>query len=364
MNARERFNRIMHFRAPDRVPLWSAEGVAEGTIRQWIVDGDLPIGVRREDVASVDPVTLIRLDTDPLPAFVPEVLAEDDQWRTVTDEYGFTLRTSKTQAVGPVHYYYLDGPIHDPGDWERMKGRFDPTDPHRLPRDWSAELFERHNGSPGPVGMRIDWGPGRGIKNGYMMGTDRFLAAVIDEPGRLAGMFEFWADFVIETARGWFKNVRFDFVILNEDGMAFKNSTFVSPDTYRRIWARPVGKVVDFVRRQGVDVVGYLTSGNITPLIPALLDIGVNLHQPLECAAGIDARDLRRRFGQDLLLIGNISRQSLMDGPEAVEKEFREKVPPLMEAGGYIPAIDDVVMPDMPYASFRRYRELAGGLDV
>ena len=180
----------------------------------------------------------------------------------------------------------------------------------------------------------------------------------------LVEMFEFWADFVIETARPWFENVRFDFVLLNEDGMAFKNSTLVSPETYRRIWARPVGKVVDFIRRRGVDVVGYLTSGHITPLIPTLLDIGLNLHQPLECAAGIDARDLRREFGRDILMIGNISRQSLMDGPAAVEREFREKVPPLMEAGGYIPAIDDVVMPDMPYASLRRYVELVSELSL
>ena len=135
-------------------------------------------------------------------------------------------------------------------------------------------------------------------------------------------------------------------------------------DTFFGIWARPVGKVVDFIRRQGVDVVGYLTSGHITPLIPTLLEVGVNLHQPLECAAGIDARDLRRQFGRDILMIGNISRQSLMDGPAAVEREFRAKVPPLMEAGGYIPAIDDVVMPDMPYASLRRYVELTSELSL
>lgn len=57
-------------------------------------------------------------------------------------------------------------------------------------------------------------------------------------------------------------------------------------------------------------------------------------------------------------MIGNISRQSLMDGPEAVEREFRLKVPPLMEGGGYIPAVDDMIMPDMPYASYARYAEL------
>jgi len=44
---------------------------------------------------------------------------------------------------------------------------------------------------------------------------------------------------------------------------------------------------------------------------------------PIECAAGVDALDLRRRFGKDLLLMGNISRQEIMDGRKAIEKEAR-----------------------------------------
>ena len=122
--------------------------------------------------------------------------------------------------------------------------------------------------------------------------------------------------------------------------------------------------MVEFVRGHGVPVVGYLTSGKVRPLIRPLLEIGVSLHQPLECAAGLDARDLRREFGRDLLMIGNISRQALMDGPDAVEREFQAKVPPLMEAGGYIPAVDDLLMPDMPYASVKRYVELVRGFKL
>ena len=47
-----------------------------------------------------------------------------------------------------------------------------------------------------------------------------------------------------------------------------------------------------------------------------------------------------------------------MDGPEAVEREFNEKVPALMAHGGYIPAVDDAIMPDMPFESYRRYMDL------
>lgn len=357
MNARERFNRIMRFERPDRVPLWTVEGLSEGAVRQWVRDGDVPLGVGRDDIVRFDSCTIVRLDTDPLPEFVGRVIDEDDRWRTSIDPYGFTVRTSKQQSVGPTVYYYLAGSVHDRADWEEMKNRFDPSDPRRKPRAWSDELIEHYNSSDSPLGLRINWGPGRGIKNGYMLGMEAFLDKLTSQPELIADMFEFWADFVIETARDWLGRVRFDFAFLNEDGMGFKNSTMVSPETYRRLWSPPMRRVTDFLRAGGVEVIGYLTSGNIRPLIPVLLELGVNLHMPLECAAGLDARELRRQF-PELLMIGNISRQSLMDGPAAVEKEFRDKVPPLMESGGYIPAVDDLIMPDMPYASYRRYAEL------
>jgi len=59
---------------------------------------------------------------------------------------------------------------------------------------------------------------------------------------------------------------------------------------------------------------------------------------------------------KSILLIGNISRQALMEGPQAVEQEFYAKVPPLSEEGGYIPAVDDAII---SFESYKRYLDLA-----
>jgi len=37
------------------------------------------------------------------------------------------------------------------------------------------------------------------------------------------------------------------------------------------------------------------------------------------------------------------------------KKEFNSKVPPLVEQGGYIPAVDDMIMPDISFESYRHY---------
>jgi uroporphyrinogen decarboxylase len=206
--------------------------------------------------------------------------------------------------------------------------------------------------------MRIDWGPGRGAKNGYAMGLELFLETVMDDPDLIKDMFDFWAEFVIETARDWFEHVRFDFVYFTEDGMGYKNSSLVSPKIYKSLWIPALRKVTDFLHGYGVNIIAHYTSGNIRPLIPTLLDVGINLYFPLEVAAGMEARALQQEFGRDIRLIGNISRQALMDGPAAVEREFQSKVPALMASGGYIPAVDDAILPDISFESYQRFLEL------
>ena len=57
--------------------------------------------------------------------------------------------------------------------------------------------------------------------------------------------------------------------------------------------------------------------------------------------------ELRNQYGTDLRLVGNISREAIMQGKDAIRREVNYKVPALMDAGGYIPGFDDMIMPDM-----------------
>lgn len=357
MTCRERFRNIMHHQPVDRIPLWDAEGITEQAVRRWCTEGFLP-GYDVHDLVQFDPVEYCGLDTMPLPTFVPRVVEDDGEWQTTIDAYGFTVRTLKSQSIPPTIYYYVRGSMFTRDDWQRMKKRYDPRDLRRYPRSWSPELLEHWRTTRNPVGMRIEWGPGRSIKNGYMLGLESFLEKLTDDPTFIHDIFDFWADFIIELARPIVEARVVDFVWISEDGMAYKNSTIVSPRMYETFWAPYVRRVTDFLRADSIDVIGYYTSGNIAPLIPHLMDAGINLFGPLEVAAGMDAVALKKEFGRQILLIGNIGRQALMDGPEAVEREFASKVPWLMEQGGYIPAIDDMVLPDISFRSFMRYIEL------
>ena len=162
MTQREVFNDVVNFRRPARTPLWNLEGIAEQTLRLWIRQGHVPLGAERESFFRFDGgLAGLRFDCPPIPAFVPETIEEDAEHRTYIDRYGNTVRLAKASAVTPVHYAYLDGPVHGMADWREMKKRFDLADCRRLPLEWGEEMIEKHNASDSPTCVAMTWGPSR-----------------------------------------------------------------------------------------------------------------------------------------------------------------------------------------------------------
>jgi len=360
MTVRELFRRIMRFEPPDRTPLWQVEEVTPQAERRWCREGITPLDRLAAPTLGFDCglQTLIFGDQSPIPAFFPHVLESNEEFVVHQDQFGFTVKTETGSVISPIHYVYLNGPLKTLDDWRKMESRFDPLDPRRLPAWWGNEMIDELNRAAYPVVIAMPWGPARGIKNFYMFGYDRFMEVLIDEPQILEAIFEFWADFLIAFLGQFIDKLTIDAFLFKEDGMGFRNSTMVSPEMFRRIYRPHMQRVVEYLRGKGVPVIGYYSSGTLNPLIREFIDCGINLITPMECAAEMDAVDLRKEYGRDLLMIGNISRQAMMDGREAIKAEVDRKIPYLMESGGYIPAFDDAVMPDMALADVRYCAEL------
>jgi uroporphyrinogen decarboxylase len=79
---------------------------------------------------------------------------------------------------------------------------------------------------------------------------------------------------------------------------------------------------------------------------------GFNCTWPLEVMAGMDAPALRREFGRKWRLAGNIAKEAVIAGPAAIDREI-ERLLPLIHQGGFLPALDDMAGPDMPWAHYR-----------
>lgn len=73
---------------------------------------------------------------------------------------------------------------------------------------------------------------------------------------------------------------------------------------------------------------------------------------------------MRKKYGKDIILGGNIDKRVFAKGKEAVQKEVMSKVPFLLETGPCFTSLDHAILPDVPLESFRHYlnllREIGG----
>lgn len=189
------------------------------------------------------------------------------------------------------------------------------------------------------------------------MGTINLLTSFYRNPELVHNMIDFWTEFLIESNKEAVESLKsegLDYVGVWED-FAYKHGPHMWPKIFKEFMLPSYKKLTGFLRRNGVDVIMIDTDGNPTALIPLLLEAGVNGLYPLEVAAGMDARTLRNRFENSLLLIGNLDKRLLLRSRQEIKQEVESKVPLLAEKGGYIPSLDHTVPPDVPYENYLYY---------
>jgi uroporphyrinogen decarboxylase len=117
--------------------------------------------------------------------------------------------------------------------------------------------------------------------------------------------------------------------------------------------------ILDVLRRHSVDIPILRTYANARLLIPVLMEHGIDCLWACEVnAEAMDYRALRQEFGTRLRLIGGIDLDVLREGKEAIRREVEQKVPPLLEQGGYVPLADGRVREDIPFENYVYYRQL------
>ena len=71
----------------------------------------------------------------------------------------------------------------------------------------------------------------------------------------------------------------------------------------------------------------------------------------MEVASGMDALAVRKKFGKDLMMIGNIDKRKLAAGKNEIDEEVL-KVKELIKDGGYFINGDHHIPPDVSYQNY------------
>jgi len=345
MTARQAFQNIMQFRRADRMPLLAIDPYESLTVDRWHREG-VPEGVWPTTFLRMDPSLSLHTNLGPIPAFERKRLSENEREYVETDEWGCTARRLKEAPA--MHYGFIDHPVKTHDDWNRFKERLVATSPGRLYPE-PEEFVAQANASTVPVSL--DLYPWFFRYTFYLMGMERFLIAFYDEPEMIHDIFGHIARMTIEILKPVLGRVRFDYAGFSED-LAYRSGPHISPATYREFWLPHQDPVTRMLRDAGIPIISLYTSGNCEPLLPLAMEHGINCTWPCERNAGMDPLALRRKFGRDLRLIGGVGHTCLPRGPEAIDAEV-QRLMPLVREGGFIPMLDDMIPPEVPFENYR-----------
>jgi len=142
------------------------------------------------------------------------------------------------------------------------------------------------------------------------------------------------------------------------DDWGFQDRLMVRPETWRRLYKAHYGRIYGAARDLGL-VVMIHSCGDITALLPDLIDVGVEVVHPLQPEA-MDVAWCQREYGRDLSFWGGLGSQSTLPlgTAEDVRREVRDRLD-LFRDGGYILAPAGAAPADTPAENIAAIVEVA-----
>ena len=328
MKTRERVLTALEHQEPDRVPRFEV----------WIND-DMVAELGENDLQSAH--VHLGLDCIMIPNQIP---AESNAWRDGVDEWGRIWRNG----------IYVDGVV----DTEVDLGRYSP------PLAYVDEFFDIDR-TKEVVGLYPDhcliYGSHIGpFTAGFMaMGFERFFLRLLEEPVFVHKLLEArteWCIAMFQKAA----SLGVDVVVLGDDA-GHKEGPMISP----RMWSEFIlpyhCRIVDELDAPVI----WHSDGAIESLLPMAIEAGfVGVHG-LEPAAGIDLGKVKRDFGEDLVLIGNVDVTVLCNSDlDAVRWEVTRCIEQGSPGGGYMISSCNSIFKGMNPASVVEMFRYAGEIGL
>ncbi len=264
---------------------------------------------------------------------------EDGDYYHYYDEWGVHLQMP---LVGGHYFDRTEGPIGEP-TLEALNA-YQWPDPDDLAR--YRGLREE--------GLRLREG-GRMLIGSCPLGTDITsrplwnrsyvdgMMDLLDNPGFVDAMLDRCLEIALRAWDHFLHEVGdlVDIVFLADD-LGTQDGLLFSPTVYRHFFRPRLAETIRFVRQRTSARVFLHSCGAIYPLIPDLIDMGVDILNPIQVSAeGMgDTARLKREFGKDLTFWGAIDTQHLLPfgSPEEVRTDVRRRLEDLSPGGGYVAA--------------------------
>ncbi len=276
-------------------------------------------------------------------------LSENDEELVQRDYLGRTMKLLKKTATIPLP---MDFPVQTMDDWLSVKHFFTFT-PDRI--KWDEVEAARRAQADGA--LVVAYMPGAFDIPRELMGEEGACLAYYDQPELMADILATVSDTTFRVLEPISAKLCIDQLSVHED-FAGKSGPMVGPAQiaecfqpyYRRIW--------DLVSARGARIFQQDTDGNINPVIPALLDCGLNCIYPMEPAAGMDIVAVRQTYGTRLSMLGGIDKHVIRRDKASIRAELEYKLVPALSSGGCVFSLDHRIPNGTPIENYRYYVDL------
>ena len=347
LTERERILRTYKRQEIDRIPM--IDTAWAGTLRRWRNEG-LPQNVGWEDYFGFDHCIRIRQDNSP--RFERKILEQTDRYRIETTTWGVTVKTFNELDSTPE---VLDLFYDSSDKWEKAKAEMLKYYDDRINWKFLEENYPKWQ-AEGRFKQLVIWF-GFDVAHSHMVGTENMLIAMYEEPEWVMDIFDTYLKSSLDLCQRILDaGYEFDGILWYDD-MGYKGTPFFSPECYRTLLKPFHKKAVDWAHERGL-VTELHSCGFIEPLLPDIIDTGVEMLNPLEIKAGMDPFKLKTLYGDKLAFHGGINAQ-LWDNIELVKAEMERIIPAMKEGGGYVFASDHSIPNSVSFENMKQIAELA-----
>ena len=190
-----------------------------------------------------------------------------------------------------------------------------------------------------------------------LRGMDSLLVDFYDNPGLASALLDKITEINTQVSAR-FAEAGVDILWLADD-IGLQNAPLMSLTMWRE-WLKPcLKRLIDSAKRINPNIhIFYHSDGFIEPFIPELIEIGVDILNPIqpECMNPIK---LKKLYGDQLSFFGTIGVQTTMPfgTPDDVRQKVKEMIEEVGKEGGFIIAPTHFVQTDVPWENVEAFFE-------
>lgn len=359
LSPRERVTRAIQHQEVDRVPVdLGSSGVTGISVQAYsrLVEY-LGIHERTEELSviwqlarpSENVLRCLAVDTRGLFGATPDHLRErflgPDRF---VDEWGIEYRRPKNELYFDIAVHPLQGADID--DLERYPWP-DATHPER-----TAGLKERaaalHSANEFALVGTPSGGTSLFERSWYLRGFEQFLMDLILNRELVRCLLDILVDLQLKRWGRFLDEIGsyLDIVVIGDD-LAGQMGTLVSPVLYREMIKPYQARYFRSIKQATDAKLFYHSCGSVTPILADLIDIGVDIINPVQTtASNMQPKHLKEAFGNRVVFWGAVDTHELLrtGTPEQVNAAVRELIEDLGQGGGYVMAANHNIQPDVP----------------